>query len=496
MNPRPRVTILDALQDDKLFAPWFPDPATWQSWRAFLAALFGLPMTSAEIAVYRQCTGRTEPPPGGTAQECWIVCGRRAGKSFVLALIAVFLACFFNWRPYLAPGERGTVLIIATDRRQARVIFRYIRGLLTNVPMLARMIERETAESFDLNNGVTIEVGTASFKSVRGYTIVAALCDEIAFWPTDDSSLPDYEILDALRPGMATIPGAMLLCASSPYARRGALWDAHRRHFGVEGDPVLVWQADTRTMNPTVPQSIIDNAKERDPASAAAEYGAEFRSDIEGLMSREAVEACVSIGVRERGPLSEVSYVAFTDPSGGSADSFTLAIGHAQDDMAFLDAVREVRPPFSPESVVDDFAKLMKSYGIATVTGDRYAGEWPREQFRKREIDYELADRPCSDLYRDLLPVVNSRKVDLLDNERLVNQLVSLERRTARSGKDSISHPPGSHDDLCNSVAGVVAMLGDGDCSYDQSLSWVGATDDPLFNNPYAASQRRLMFPS
>src|SRR5215203_2054205 len=148
MTSAPRLTILDALEDEKLFAPWFRDPSTWFSWRVFLAALFGLPMKDDEIAVYRRCTGRTEPSPVGTVQEAWLVCGRRAGKSFVLAIIAVFLACFFNWRPYLAPGERGTVLIIATDRRQARVIFRYIRGLLTNVPMLARMIERETAESF------------------------------------------------------------------------------------------------------------------------------------------------------------------------------------------------------------------------------------------------------------------------------------------------------------------------------------------------------------
>jgi hypothetical protein len=87
--------------------------------------------------------------------------------------------------------------------------------------MLSKLIEREDRETIDLSNSVTIEVGTASFKSVRGYTIVAALCDEIAFWPTDDSAQPDYEILDALRPGMATIPNAMLLCASSQYARRG-----------------------------------------------------------------------------------------------------------------------------------------------------------------------------------------------------------------------------------------------------------------------------------
>ena len=106
------------------------------------------------------------------------------------------------------------------------------------------------------------------------------------------------EVINAISPGMATIPGAMLLCASSPYARKGALWDAHRKHFGKDGDPVLVWQAGTRRMNPTVPQRWIDERMERDAASAAAEYGAQFRSDVESFINREAVEACVSIGVR------------------------------------------------------------------------------------------------------------------------------------------------------------------------------------------------------
>jgi hypothetical protein len=78
---------------------------------------------------------------------------------------------------------------------------------------------------------------------------------------------------------MATIPDAMLLCASSPYARRGVLWEAFRRHFGRTGSPLLVWNADTRTMNPTVPQSVIDETMEADRASAAAEYGAQFRTD-------------------------------------------------------------------------------------------------------------------------------------------------------------------------------------------------------------------------
>jgi hypothetical protein len=109
-----------------------------------------------------------------------------------------------------------------------------------------------------------------------------------------------------------------------------------------------VWQADTRTMNPSVPQRIIDEARERDPASAEAEYGAQFRSDVESFVNRAAVEACVSVGVRERQSMSGVSYLAFVDPSGGSGDSMTLAIGHQEDDVAVLDAIRERRPPFSP----------------------------------------------------------------------------------------------------------------------------------------------------
>jgi hypothetical protein len=232
-------------------------------------------------------------------------------------------------------------------------------------------------------------------------------------------------------------------------------------------------------MNPTVPQRVIDEAMERDPASAAAEYGAEFRSDIESFVSRDAIEACVAIGVRERAPLPDITYAAFVDPSGGSADSFTLAIGHRQDTTVVIDAVREVRPPFSPESVVVEFAELLKRYGISAVTGDRYGGEWPREQFRKLGVQYELAGRPKSDLYKDFLPLVNSRQVELLDHPRSIAQLCSLERRTARGGRDSIDHAPGAHDDIANAIAGLAVHLS-GTPGYDVSGDWIFGPDNDV----------------
>jgi hypothetical protein len=299
-------------------------------------------------------------------------------------------------------------------------------------------------------------VATASYRSTRGYTLVAALLDELAFWPTDDSAEPDFEVLGALRPGMATIPGAMLLCASSPYAQRGALYNAYRKHYGKDGDPILVWRASTRAMNPSVPQSVIDAALEADPSAAAAEYLAQFRTDVESYISRDVVDAAVVPGRHELPRVDGVRYVSFVDPSGGSNDAMTMAIAHLEGQHVVLDLIRERRPPFSPDHVVNEFSALLKAYGVGTVRGDRYGGLWPRERFAVHGVEYLTADKPKSDLYRDLLPALNSGRVELLDHPRLLAQLCGLERHTARGGRDSIDHAPGAHDDVANSVAGAI----------------------------------------
>lgn len=458
----PAISILDAVADPDLFGPWFRKPATWRAWFAFLAVLFGHDLDDAGTELFRQCTGRTDTPPSEGFREGWLVVGRRGGKSLALALIAVFLATFKDWTPYLTPGERGTVVVIAADRKQARVIFRYITAFLKNVEMLAPLIERETQDTIELSNQISIEIQTASFKTTRGYTLIAALLDEVAFWAGDDSVNPDTEILAALRPAMATIPGAIMLAASSPYAKRGVLHDAWRKHYGQSGDRVLVWQAATRIMNPAVPQQIVDEAYDADPASAAAEYGAEFRQDIESFISREVIDSCTVASRRELPPVQGNHYVAFCDPSGGSADSMTLAIGHKDQwlDTLIVDAIREVRPPFSPDDVVSEFAGLLRNYGITSVVGDRYAGEWPRERFRFHAISYETSSRSKSDIYRETLPLLNAGtgRVELLDHTKLRTQLQNLERRTSRGGRDSIDHPPGQHDDVANSVCGALLL--------------------------------------
>jgi hypothetical protein len=101
-------------------------------------------------------------------------------------------------------------------------------------------------------------------------------------------------------------------------------------------------------------------------------------------VTREAVLACVSPVVFERPKQHYKTYFAFCDPSGGSADSMTLAIGHC-DGIIIIDALRETRPPFNPTTVVEEFAALCRSYGISKIIGDRYAGQWPVEHSAKLE---------------------------------------------------------------------------------------------------------------
>jgi hypothetical protein len=447
-QPRKRnVTILDLMHDERLLGAWFKRGDTWRQWERFLACFFHLPhaVDDEALALFRECTGRTKPL-GEAYREAWLLVGRRGGKSIISALIATYLAAFFDYRRYLAPGERASILVLAGDKRQARVVNRFIRGFFQNVPMLQKLVERETVESLDLTNRTTIEIAVSNPRSTRGYTVAACICDELATWPSDEFSPDrDLETLAAIRPAMISIPHSLLICITSPYARKGAVWEAHRRHYGQDDSRVLVWQAPTLTMNPSADKAMIAAAYEDDPESASAEYGAQFRSDIAAFVSAAVVAKATMKDVIELPRAPGAHYVGAVDASGGSgSDSMTMAISHCDraQDCAILDCVREVRPPFSPESVCAEFARTLKSYGIGRAVADRWGSEFVREAFQRHGITLQTSELSKSEAYLELLPGLNSGKVRLLDNQRLILQLFGLERRTARGGKDSVDHGP------------------------------------------------------
>jgi hypothetical protein len=319
---------------------------------------------------------------------------------------------------------------------------------------------------------VDIAIMTSNFRSVRGRPILCCVLDEVAMLRSDDSASPDLELYAALLHLRTSIPQAMLFGISSPLAKKGLLFKKYSDDFGQNSDDVLVIQAPSHVMNPVLNTRDRDRMMIEDPARGRAEWFAEFRSDLIQFIDPEVVDRSVKKGRAEIWPIPNVSYVAAVDPSGGSSDSMTLAIAHAvNDDCGVLDLVREWQPPFSPQQVVSEIVEILRRYGVDTVVGDAYAGLWVREPFRNHRIDYQLADLTRSAAYLTLLPAINSGKIELLDDRRLISQLCSLERRVARSGKDSVDHPRGGHDDVINAAA--LALVGAALTPKSSAENWI-----------------------
>lgn len=491
-TPHSGLTLLEAIRDPNLFKPFFRSHASWAAWLSFIAALFGLPMSEEQLEIYRRCTNR-ETEPTSPFSEAWLCVGRRGGKSRVLALIATWLAAFYDYSEYLDPGERGVIQVLAADREQAKTILRYVKAFFKRIPMLSRMVQRENQLGLELSNFLAIEVTTASFRSVRGRTVVGALCDEIAFWQAEDTANPDAEVIAAIKPAMATIPNAILLCASSPYAKRGVLYQNYKRYFGTQSDRVLVWQAPTEVMNPEIDRSIIEDAYKDDPVSASSEYGAVFRNDLEAFVTREAVEACIVDGRHELPASPGIKYSAFIDAAGGTGkDSFCMGIAHKERELGILDVLKETRPPFSTDAVVQEYCDILKAYGINFLIGDGYAGGFVVDAFAKHGVTLQQSAKRKSAIYAEFLPMLNSKRVELLDNERMILQFTALERSTTRgSSRETIDHPPrGGHDDLCNAAAGALVHLTTRRYKYDASLAWVGSPTEPQEHVQSLSAQR------
>lgn len=312
------VTMRRALVDPLYFGGQLAGDS-WRLWRILLVAIMGEPLEPGELVEFGRLTNR-QAAPTEPLREFWGICGRRSGKTRSMAVLAAYIAGCCDHRHALAPREVGKVMILAKDRDQAGEAFDKVCGAFEASKALSKLVESETADTLTLKNRVQIRTQAASFRGTRGATSLAVIADEIAYWHSDESANPDIEILRAVRPGLMTT-GGPLIAIGSPYARRGAAFRAFVDHHKPDGSArIVVAKAPTLTLNPTADKDFIAEQYEADPASAAAEYGAEFRTDIESFVSMEVVSVSVVPFRFEMGPITngegQQSYFGFTDPSG------------------------------------------------------------------------------------------------------------------------------------------------------------------------------------
>ena len=455
-----RPDIIEALTSGKIFGPAFPRPETFAGWQVFLKSVYGIPLAQTELATFQGSTGRDRPWPEGH-QETYAIVGRRGGKTRMAALIAAYEALFGDYATRLAAGERAWIFLIATDKAQAGVALGYIKALIELFP---DTIEKTLAEEIWLRNRIVVSVKTCSYRATRGFAVAALIADELSFWRDETSANPAAEVISSISP--ALMPGGKLIGISTPYGRMGYLYELWREFYGKPESDILVWKAPTRTMNPTFDEAIIRRHIARDRTAALAEFNAEFRADIEAFIPEALVDAAATRSLAA--PVPGRRYTGFIDAAGGTGtDSFSLAIVHTENDKVVVDRTEERRPSFDPAAICEEYAEILKAYGIRRATSDRYAGAFPASAFAKHGVILEMSPMTASQLYLEFQPLLSAFRVELLNDERLKLQLKCLERRPMPGGQDKITHGD-CGDDVANAVAGAVVMAARGDEKWDE----------------------------
>lgn len=375
------------------------------------------------------------------------------------------LAALYKLLVWKSAGKQGNeTFFVASDLGQANDDLDLAKKLVRMNPVLAEevtikanVIERKDGRGF-------LEILPAGDAAgLHGKTYLFLVVDEL-------HTQRDYRVLEALELDR-TRPDAMQWFASyaSIYRMPGVpLNDILRQHEkGADPRLYVSWYSGTiEEANPSLNGPIgptlddIEDARRSLPSWIFRRLYHNLPGQPDGsALSAERVEDCIVRGRKALPPSPGIQYAAFVDMSGGGADDSTLAIGHLDGQgKAVLDVLLDQGPrskgAFSPEQAVARFADVLKQYRAVVVTGDRYAGEWPRQAFQKHGIVYQAAEKTRSELYANLEPLLNSGQVELLDHPTMEAQLIGLIRKG-----EKIDHPPGEHDDFANAAAGAVALL-------------------------------------
>ena len=447
-------TVLDSMLDPRLWGRFFTPIKTWRRWRVFLKCYEALSLTKAELRIFQYHTGRSRYQP--PYPRIVFIGGRQSAKTTIGALIASHEAVKAR------PPQTGKIysILVAQDQRSAvRALFSYVERPFETVPALRRAVVTKTRDTIELKNGAVIAAYPCRPQAVRGPRANVFVCDEFAHFISSDGYRRDKEMLRALKPTVATTGGREVILSSPEYTS-GALYELHKNHFGNDKSPTLIWQAKAVEMNPTLSRSYL-NSWADDPEAYRSEVEGLFRSGAGQLFDDAALEACRVGGRRELPPEKGRRYLAFADSSGGRRDSYAVAVGHCERDRLLVDALRAWSPPFNPQSVTNEVCDFVKSYGVKTVTGDRYGASWVEAAFRSNGVAYKPSEKTASDLYLEALATVNTGRAELPDIPELMRELRGLERRQG-STRDRVVHPPGGHDDRANVVAGLLYLLSKG----------------------------------
>jgi hypothetical protein len=479
------IPMRQALADERLLGKAMPGDS-WRGWHALLIAQTGAELTDAERADFKRLTLREREPADGKLCEAFLaIAGRRAGKTKAMAAYGVWLATCVDWSANLSLGERGRVMFVAPGMDQARVLLDYCRELFAASPKLKAAIKNETTDQIELINSITLEVTAASAARSRGFTAVAICLDESCFLKSGDAVDSDTDLLTALRPSLMTTRGPMLL-TSTPGAPLGMAHSLFKKHYKPDGSPrCLVAHGGTLDFNPSIEQSVIDQAYEDDPEAAEAEIGGKFRSPMSAYLSRATIERAIDRNIiPQHRRIPGIRYRIYSDmATGAGRDSATMAVAHVvrdgDRDLTIFDELLEQRPPFDPLVVVKRMCEIAKFWGCNEITGDQYGKPFV-SLFAKHGVNYVVSPLSTSEVYLHARVSWTADSVVLplfeTTTERAVEQFLTLRRKVAPGGRETVEHLGSKHvhDDLAVAISGAIYLCTPPNYGGASSMSFAG----------------------
>lgn len=423
--------------------------------RTILKVTYGLPLEGAELELYCRATGRESYNPQ-EQDELSILAGRQSGKTtHIAAVIAVYEA----FRDHGLPdGERGYVLLIAPLLLQAGIAFKAIRQYILESPTLAKRVLKISKNEIELRNGVMIACRPCSYVAVRGYPVICVLCDEMAFWRHEETfANPEEEVLDALRPAMATLSRTKIVKVSTPFRKEGILWREFQERGGLDH---YVWQLSTEEMNPVVSNSFLEKARQRNEETFRREHLAEFVDNVIGWITPEILDPCVMRGKRELPRVSNGVYVAVIDPAFTSSD-FGFAIVHRSDDgsvtVVYVSRwTGSKKTPLNFDPISEQIGEILRRYGINSLVGDQFCFPILQQHFQRLGIfyrEFRFGIRTRASLYGNLRQLIAQQKIRFVDDAELLRQLRSLEELRTWNGNVDVRPPRSQNDDVAIAVA-------------------------------------------
>ncbi len=413
------------------------DPSPY--WAITFRLAYGLGLDFNESLIGHKLTGYPAAQLPRKEFAKFVGCiGRRGWKSESGLFAMTYETATAKWHLFakkkLLKPETFTIPILATELDQAREILERGKNMFAEVPALANRISKETREYFILQatrefpNPIRIQAFAANYKTTRSRPTPFVLIDEAGLLPTE-GHITGKMIVEALEPSMAQFGHtAKMWIISTPLKRRGILWE-HYVHRHEDPDCLFVQGAST-DFNPTLIGSPIIERARRDPVYYLREYGAQFSATARSLIDREWFLAnCV----REFGnlpPNREHDCLGAVDLSGGKSAEHAVAIGHHDRELErfIIDAVFGFRDA-SPESAIKTIAEQCRQFGVTRITGDHYLANYAPTEFRKHGIIFEplKETQGANRAYRAARPYIMSGRVEFPNEEKVVNQALTLE---------------------------------------------------------------------